>query len=325
MKNVKKLLVLAGELTIMGIVFITVGMGLSGNNSKETQINIDLTEHEYIASDTDSIEKIDISLTAEDLVFIPTDNDTISIKYSDNDTDSIYRITEENGLLKMYRNDFRAPNREKQVYDIAKHIAKEARIVKGVAPVKIYVPKTYRGLYNIGLVSGDMKLEHIISDGDFTVSSASGNIIIDGADIGGQANITSVSSDLRLSNIKANKGIIIRTTSGDIILDNISSKDECNISAESGDIDCDGIASDNISVNTTSGDIRINGISVENGVKADTTSGDVTLNFNEESTSFSVDADTVSGDVESKKGKDDKASKYIEVSSISGDVKISFK
>jgi|GEM_PF-6971754 len=200
--------------------------------------------------------------------------------------------------------------------------------IKGHVDFDIKVPADCR--LDISNVSGDTKITGIKSEidtsnvsGDSTIrdcegrlrsSTVSGNLIIEGHN--GNINTSTVSGDAILRNLKGS--LSIEGVSGDLVIDKVSiSRLKCE--TVSGDIRFDGVVKSGgeIELKTVSGDIKIE-LPSDPGAEYsfNSFSGDLTI-YHPDGKVTERSKDT-SGTV--GKGK-----VYVEMKTLSGDVKLKFK
>jgi len=176
--------------------------------------------------------------------------------------------------------------------------------------VVVYVPASYKGIYNIKTASGDIKYRIDIVDNKLTVNTSSGDVALENA---GDVYIKTVSGEVKTKNIGKNK---IITTSGDIAVKAASGPSE--IKTTSGDIAVTKV-SKGIDFQTVSGYISVSALTINENSSIKTTSGDVRIGKNT-STCY-VDASTTSGDINIDKS-DRKSDLILTIKTVSGDITV---
>lgn len=159
MKNIVKACIVGGVLVIAGAIITTAGItsSLKNKGSKEeiSKNSRNLVEMEYVASET-SIEELNLCLVSEDVEIELGNNETIKITYYDDPENSDYIIKENGKKLSM---DRKSSSVNINVFtDISEMISTADFDDYEDCKVVVTIPENYAGSYDIGLVSGSIKM-----------------------------------------------------------------------------------------------------------------------------------------------------------------------
>lgn len=149
--------------------------------------------------------------------------------------------------------------------------------------LEVFVPRKYKGNFDVNSISGDIYLNHISGE-EFIISSTSGNIELENLN-SNRLQINTTSGDIEIDNSTGE--LLIETTSGNVYLDNKDMNENMKLISVSGDISIklSDRANYTITGKTTSGDfisnIHMSTIeSSRNSFKAVIGSGEKSLEIN---------------------------------------------
>ena len=171
--------------------------------------------------------------------------------------------------------------------------------------IKVYVPDSYNGDFNIISTSGDI-LAGDFANANYDISNTSGNVRLGNAK---DLTIISTSGDVTVQ--KTNK-LEVSSLSGDVYAYN---SNHVTVKTTSADIHLEEIF-DYVNANSVSGDIRITKLNVSENSKLSSKSGDIIINDLNE---VYVDTKTTSGDVHVD-DNNRKAKEELKIKTISGDI-----
>ena len=322
----KSVVVIALEMIIVGLVLSGIGVGLSSSSSHDTRIITELTEHDYDCVDVNDVNAIEVNLISEETIVQFVNNDTLSVKYWDNEEGNIYTVDVKKHRLEVSRNfayhdDFNGI----QTIDIAKAISQRYTVTKTDAPVVIYVPEAFRGKIEVNSVSGNVAISDIDIDESIDINTTSGNIVIRNSSTVGTLDIATISGDLSIMDFSSGGRQDIDTTSGDIKIKDVSSSGKMSCNSVSGKITGTDIFAESIEVSSTSGKIEFSETSIVSKLEADSRSGVISLDLVGKASEYMTDIDTASGIVKVAEGVSTSADKIIEVSTTSGGITIAFE
>ena len=318
MKNIVKACIVGGVLVIAGAIITTAGItsSLKNKGSKEeiSKNSRNLVEMEYVASET-SIEELNLCLVSEDVEIELGNNETIKITYYDDPENSDYIIKENGKKLSM---DRKSSSVNINVFtDISEMISTADFDDYEDCKVVVTIPENYAGSYDIGLVSGSIKMSDVPCEKYLNLDTTSG--------------------DIDLKNVNCNQTLVIDTKSGTVSLADITVNgnmefDSTNVAVK-GELSCDAIsgeiAGDNVSVksfesSSTSGDIEIDAFTVEKEISGDSISGSFDLKLTDSQQNYDIEVDTISGSVNIPMNSKGNGGKELEFSTKSGNVNVEF-
>ena len=177
MKNIVKACIVGGVLVIAGAIITTAGItsSLKNKGSKEeiSKNSRNLVEMEYVASET-SIEELNLCLVSEDVEIELGNNETIKITYYDDPENSDYIIKENGKKLSM---DRKSSSVNINVFtDISEMISTADFDDYEDCKVVVTIPENYAGSYDIGLVSGSIKMSDVPCEKYLNLDTTSGDI-----------------------------------------------------------------------------------------------------------------------------------------------------
>ena len=322
----KSAVVVALEMIIVGLVLSGIGVGLSSSSSHDTRVITELTEHNYDCADVNDVKSIEVNLISEETIIQFVDNDTLSVKYWDNEEGNIYSVDVKKHRLEVSRNlayqdDFNGI----KTIDIAKAISQRYTVTKTDAPVVIYVPEAFRGKIEVNSTSGNVAISDIDIDESIDVNSTSGNIVIRNSSTAGTLDVATISGDISIMNFGSGGKQDIDTTSGRINIKDVSSQGKMSCDTVSGHIKATDIFAESIEVNSTSGKIEFSETSIVSKLEATSISGGISLDLVGKASEYMTDIGTASGIVKVAEGVSASADKIIEVSTKSGGITITFE
>ena len=157
--------------------------------------------------------------------------------------------------------------------------------------VVIYVPNTYKGLFDLNTRSGDISSKTDLSNNSIEVETSSGDVYFSQT---GAITISTKSGDIKINKIF--KEGTLSSLSGDIVLDEVLKK--IIISTSSGDVRIDKLEIvTNSSISTSSGDVYISNNKSNCYVETKTSSGDALINKSNRKSDLVLKINTSSGDI----------------------------
>lgn len=275
---------------LLGIALFSGGIRNSGSRPEYTKVK----EWELPAGEIRSL-KVEVSFSS--VYLCEGKGDTIVIREYANFTPRDGQLSQ----VMQKGTELRIRGMKKQVFTFLFWGARDAYM-------EIYLPKELAGrleLLDVGTTSGDVIADTPLQvDGNVSVSTTSGDILLDG--LTGNGDFSSTSGDISLDGLTGNGDF--STTSGGITINRLTG--DSDMSTTSGDIFLEETEG-NMVFDTTSGDISIR--DGKGGFRGSTTSGDIWLGQWEGSFS----ASTTSGSVELKLPKE--GSFTLDFDTVSGD------
>lgn len=266
MKTAKKIwLIISAVLCISGLVCCTVAVSMTGFNFDAFRKH-DTAEQKTVTL-KDSYQSISINCVSDDITIKRSENNETKIVYYENESNKC-NITVEDHCLKINKTTV---NHHWQFHFNIMDLFSNW----GENEIVVYLPENEYQNYQIGTVSGDIKIE---------------NKIVKAQEI----EFGTTSGDIALTAANAEKVKMI-TVSGDVKAD-ISEGQELSVETTSGDIDFEKTAVNKITMHTVSGDIK--GTTAGNyQYHTSTVSGDISVPVSSEQTDKTASFETVSGDV----------------------------
>lgn len=323
MKFIGKLLVIAGNLLVIGVIIASIGVVSAKKIGGHTRVEITLEEQEYVAKG--SVDEIDVALTSEDVQIELFDGNEVTIKYYDSVDKPIYKLDESEGVLSIRKRNADSWKTDAHSFlDIAESMSTKETIVSGEKEVTIYVPESFDGIYSIGTISGKVDMEGVPDCKSIDVSTTSGNVSLMEFDIENDVEIGTLSGHVNIAEINCAGQVDISTTSGDVQVEKVVTAGELSLNTMSGMITGEDVSVESVACDSTSGDIRFKELFLKKRFDAGTMSGSVKLEINDSKDDYSVDASTMSGNISIEKGEDLKAKKGIDISTTSGAIEVKF-
>ncbi len=280
----KNLLIAAGALIVLGIVFIfggylLAGMRLEGFNSKGSEY----VQKSYECKD--DVYSVMLKERSNHVIVQPGDTDKVLVTYYDKKDKELYDIKEEKGKLSVVRNDnndyvfFRIDFSEKATVitlpkdykgELDLHNSSGGFEVRDVAGSKVDVGNKSGGIelenvkgeaVNVQNSSGGIRLTNVESDTDVNVLNSSGSISLTAVTAGGNVNAENTSGSIKLDDLKAGGNINLSNTSGSIRGTIVGNKSDYKIRSQvtsgSSNLDDTDTGSRELNARVSSGSIKI--------------------------------------------------------------------
>lgn len=325
MKNIVKACIVGGVLVIAGAIITTAGItsSLKNKGSKEeiSKNSRNLVEMEYVASET-SIEELNLCLVSEDVEIELGNNETIKITYYDDPENSDYIIKENGKKLSM---DRKSSSVNINVFtDISEMISTADFDDYEDCKVVVTIPENYAGSYDIGLVSGSIKMSDVPCEKNLNLDTTSGDIDLKNVNCNQTLVIDTKSGTVSLADITVNGNMEFDSTLGNLKLTNVAVKGELSCDAISGEIAGDNVSVKSFESSSTSGDIEIDAFTVEKEISGDSISGSFDLKLTDSQQNYDIEVDTISGSVNIPMNSKGNGGKELEFSTKSGNVNVEF-
>ena len=268
---------------IVGCLLMIVGICVSKFNFNEifNSINeanmINYEKKEYIPKSND-ISTIYINTSNEDVIILPSDEETIKITYYEEDKKT-YTIDDGNGTLSMTVN---------QTYHFLNFNFGFTPIDTGI---KIYVPKDLIVVYDINTSNSKIEINSLEAK-DIKFDTSNGKISLDKI-ISDTINLKTSNSKIDLNEVKANVingntnngkldlnninclKLDFKTSNSNAYIKNVKSPDKLWIKTSNGDIHYTNSLSDDINLKTSNSNVTVNiGFSISDYNKDFKTSND---------------------------------------------------
>jgi len=282
-------------LALVGAIFMTIGFAVGANNHgfyfDEHGLHMfNYTEAMIKEEDIGVISEIDIDSQSCDIRFVKAETYGFEIN-SRKENAFTYSVADGKLLIKEKRSfNFFLFNFGWQ----------PERLI-------IYLPESaYLDFVSLRNVSGDINIDQLHTK-DLYINQTSGDIKITKL-TADDVSVISISGDMKINEIVADK-CTLNTTSGDVRVSNAASK-QLRIKVVSGTTEVNGELGYITEINTTTGDIKleINGAEQDYNRQIRTVTGDVIVNGNRNN----------AGSV------DFKATKSLDITVVTGDVRINF-
>ena len=325
MKNIVKACIVGGVLVIAGAIITTAGItsSLKNKGSKEeiSKNSRNLVEMEYVASET-SIEELNLCLVSEDVEIELGNNETIKITYYDDPENSDYIIKENGKKLSM---DRKSSSVNINVFtDISEMISTADFDDYEDCKVVVTIPENYAGSYDIGLVSGSIKMSDVPCEKYLNLDTTSGDIDLKNVNCNQTLVIDTKSGTVSLADITVNGNMEFDSTLGNLKLTNVAVKGELSCDAISGEIAGDNVSVKSFESSSTSGDIEIDAFTVEKEISGDSISGSFDLKLTDSQQNYDIEVDTISGSVNIPMNSKGNGGKELEFSTKSGNDNVEF-
>lgn len=325
MKNIVKACIVGGVLVIAGAIITTAGItsSLKNKGSKEeiSKNSRNLVEMEYVASET-SIEELNLCLVSEDVEIELGNNETIKITYYDDPENSDYIIKENGKKLSM---DRKSSSVNINVFtDISEMISTADFDDYEDCKVVVTIPENYAGSYDIGLVSGSIKMSDVPCEKYLNLDTTSGDIDLKNVNCNQTLVIDTTSGTVSLADITVNGNMEFDSKLGNLKLTNVAVKGELSCDAISGEIAGDNVSVKSFESSSTSGDIEIDAFTVEKEISGYSISGSFDLKLTDSQQNYDIEVDTISGSVNIPMNSKGNGGKELEFSTRSGNVNVEF-
>lgn len=247
---------------------------------------------ENLTFSPDKIGRLEFQLSSEDIVFRPSDDGQIHIRYFKRDgvTYKVYTeqsVNSDSGNTLIFTRNVNSDS--SQLFYFGFHYESDT------PDIQVALPK---GLsMNITTASGDVELEGI-STSDLSVSTVSGDVDLTQVQAGSLA-LGSTSGDMDLEHTTISGETSLKTTSGEMELEDCILNRAATFSSVSGDLSGHAIISGDVTIGTTSGDVELDltGSPAHASGEISTTSGELSLQGLLPKSDYFVNISTVSGDI----------------------------
>ena len=247
---------------------------------------------ENLTFSPDEIDRLEFQLSSEDIVFRPSDDGQIHIRYFKRDDVTYTAYTEQSvnsdagNTLIFTRNDASGSS---QLFYFGFRYESDTPDVQVALPNGLSV--------DIITASGDVELSGI-SAADLSISTVSGEVELSQVQAA-SLTIGTTSGDMDLEQTTVSGETGLKTTSGDMELEDCSLNRAAVFSSVSGDLSGHALISGDVTIGTTSGDIELDlsGSPAHAAGEISTTSGELNLQGLQPKSDYSVSISTVSGDI----------------------------
>lgn len=335
MKHVGKTLIIAGALSLSGIVFLSIGSHMLYSEQKNEN-NKKYEQKQYTAK-VSEIKTIKTDLSSDNISIEPGQGDSIEITYDDKTDDPEYEISEKNGTLKItHKPEFSFFLF--QIPDLSFIWNSEDTQI-----ITVKVPKDYAGTYDLYLgsgtisvsdleiketlkadaTSGTIRLDTLICRKDVSVEISSGNLTMDHVNVQGNMDCRSTSGHANVSDITVNGDWSILISSGSIDMTNADVNGALKADLTSGKIIAKAVSTAEVFSEISSGSINFDELSVDKGISASATSGKIIVSLTDDINNYKINSDVTSGhsNLPDHFGN---GNKYIDVNISSGNINFSF-
>ena len=265
---------------------------LSGRVSPRINAASSLQGQENLTFSPDEIDRLEFRLSSEDIVFRPSDDGQIHIRYFKRDGVTYKAYTEQNvnsgskNTLIFTRN---VDSDSSQLFYFGFHYESDTPDVQVALPKGLSV--------NITTTSGDVELSGI-SAADLSVATVSGEVDLSQVQTD-SLTLGTTSGDMDLEQTTVSGETSLETTSGEVELEDCTLNRAVACSSVSGDISGHAIISGDITIGTTSGDVELDltGSPAHAAGNISTASGERNLQGLQPKSDYFVNISTVSGDI----------------------------
>lgn len=338
MKHVGKVLIIAGSLSLCGIVFLGLGTSML-YKERRSSINQNDTEYEekQYSTPVSGITEIQTDIAFDHIYFEPGEGDQIEITYRDRRNDSRYQITENNGTLRIYQK----PLTGFHLFNIPdlSRIWEEQETVS----MTIKVPEAYAGSYDLEVSSGTISLEELEIREKLAVYATSGTIKLDDLTCEKDVEVEVTSGNITIEGIEVQDDLTCRFTSGHSSVKDVTVGGDWKIGVSSGSIDittaavdgtleCDftsgkiisrDVSASEVITTVSSGTISFDDLTVEKGIELSATSGTIRVSLEDAEDNYRINSDVTSGRCNLPENFGN-GEKYIDVEVTSGNVDFTF-
>ena len=247
---------------------------------------------ENLTFSPEEIDRLEFRLSSEDIVFRPSEDGKIHIRYLKREDVTYTAYTEQNaasdqGSTLIFSRS--ATGHSSQLFHFGFNFESDT------PDVQVALPK---GLsLDILTASGDVALSSL-SVSDLSVSTVSGDL--DLSQVQAESlSLDSTSGDMELENVTVSGETNLETTSGETELEHCALNAAVSFSSVSGDLSGQAVITGDLRLSTTSGDLTLDltGSPAHSAGEISTTSGDLNLPFLQPQATYLIHISTVSGDV----------------------------
>jgi DUF4097 and DUF4098 domain-containing protein YvlB len=258
---------------------------IKGNNNEKNKL-IDegrLKGFELLKTfnNVSDFKEVSIELANEDVMYLPSEENTIKVYVKDLDNESNYDFDYNKGFFTLQRVGGKRT---------IKIFQRNSNVTFAIVASPAKLQK-----FNLSLVTGDYEFERLETV-EMCIKSTSGDGEFNDVFVAETLEIKTVSGDVKLNNTKANN---LETTlvSGELELNNVEVTSNIYINSVSGDVEAANTTCEYLNFRSVSGDFDGNEVYVKR-VEIKTVSGDFEIeNDSKEQTIEVVEKKTVSGDV----------------------------
>jgi len=191
--------------------------------------------------------------------------------------------------------------------------------------LKIELPQEYLGKISLSSQSGQIDVDGINVGSGISASTLSGTIEINNASSGQDIRITATSGNIKMKNIKLNGDYYGKVDNGNIDVFNIENAKSFKLESTSGQIYFQNITADVFQAESTSGNISFKDIYANDSVTLSATSGNIKGNISDKNSEYSFNSLSTSGSVKLHANEDEiQGDKILDVKTGSGNIEIKF-
>lgn len=262
-------------------------------SSAQSQENLTVSSgQENLTFSPEEIDRLEFRLSSEDIVFRPSEDGKIHIRYFKRDDVTYTAYTEQNAASDQCSTlifSRSVTGHSSQLFHFGFNFESDT------SDVQVALPK---GLsLEILTASGDVELGGL-SVAELSVSTASGDL--DFSQVQAESlSLDSTSGDMELENVTVSGETNLETTSGETELEHCTFNSAVSFSSVSGDLGGQAVITGDLRLSTTSGDLTLDlsGSPAHSAGEISTTSGDLSLPFLQPQATYLIHISTVSGDV----------------------------
>lgn len=324
MKKIGKVMLIAFCLWIAGMILFGIGFRYAHKAAAKNNAPVDYVKKEYVCKDAAKIDVIRTELTSEAVTVEKISGDDIVVTYFVNEEKPAIKVHDQSGALIVEKIPYDYQKGEFfHVTDIFAYI-QNGNYDMDYRDVVIGVPEKFRGEYEIGLVSGNLKLEDVPAKEDISVNLSSGSVKLSDLEVAGNVSVHGISGSIKVENVTSAGDQTYEATSGSINLDHVSCDGTIDCSEISGRIKGDRVSAKNLICETTSGGIDFDELTLAKSFDGKSISGAIRLGLTDSAHDYDVRIDSLAGSANCEKGKDPGAPKTIMAETTSGSVTITF-
>lgn len=278
-RRLKRALWMALALILLGGVCVTAALALvdfkwENFNTDEPRVQAD---YQF---DPDEVKAIDIRSAGDD-VRIQQGGESVSVNCWNGENDR-YDVQVVDGILTVnYHSEAGAwfGIHFGQGYELVVTLPETMNLESIKASVQaqnIHVADVQAPSMEILSVSGDIWLQGIQLEGGIVADSGSGNIHVEGLEVGGMATFDTLSGSLTVREARFAEALSISAASGDVRLENAECTGNAALSTLSGNVRITDFGVNGIlEISASSGNVYFKGLNPGSDVRIDTLSGDV--------------------------------------------------
>lgn len=320
------------------------------------------TEQTYRAEGAD-IKELIVDITSDNIRVEPAEGTEIELVWQDDSANPNYVVSQDGKSLQFWNKSVSGHGIfVLDLEEILRPASLEDEME--YQDIVIRIPASYMGSYQLDSTSGDIIMADVPAERSINVDSTSGDIDIERIDCQGAIYGNSTSGRLTILDSGAEDGITLESTSGNVMLTNVVSQDDLVINTTSGITELYNVqVTDNLELSSTSGDLTVEGVIVSDtlefdstsgdmtgqdlsigelytdttsgnisllqltlgtGIQGSSTSGDFTISLTDTMEDYGIHTNTLSGYVTLPNAYHMERSRYINISTTSGDIKFEF-